>query len=83
MSQSNNQPATRHDTQGKDETPTPGKREKDFERIKKVVDQATDIREARVEAAKLALKKGKLNLRGKDLAEKILADPLNQADVEL
>jgi anti-sigma28 factor (negative regulator of flagellin synthesis) len=83
MSQSNHQPETRHGSQSQDQTTTPGKREKDFERVKKVVEQATDIREARVEAAKLALEKGKLNMKGNDLAEKILADPLNQADVEI
>lgn len=83
MSQSNNQPGSRNVSQNQDQTATPGNREKDFERVKKVVEQATDIREARVEAAKLALKQGKLNLKGKDLAEKILADPLNQADMEV
>ena len=60
-----------------------GARENDFERIKKVVAQATDLRQERIEAAKRALKEGKLNLKGSDLAEKILADPLNQIDVEI
>lgn len=83
MSQSNNQPGTRNVSQRHDQNTAAGTREKDFERVKKVVEKATDIREARVEAAKLALKQGKLNLKGNDLAEKILADPLNQADVEI
>ena len=52
--------------------------EKELEGVKKVVELATDIRQERVEAAKLALKEGRLKLRGVDLAEKILADPLNQ-----
>ena len=52
--------------------------EKELEGVKKVVELATDIRQERVEAAKLALKKGRLKLRGVDLAEKILADSLNQ-----
>jgi len=54
------------------------KRQKELERVKKVVEQATDIRQERVETAKLALKEGKLKLKGNILAEKILADPLNQ-----
>lgn len=83
MSQSNNQPGTHKPSQHQDQPSVQGTREKDFERIKKVVEQATDIRQARVEAAKLALKQGKLNLKGNDLAEKMLADPLNQADVEI
>lgn len=83
MSQSDNKPGTHKPSQKQDPSTAVGSREKDFERVKKVVEQATDIRQARVEAAKLALKQGKLHLKGKDLAEKILADPLNQADVEI
>jgi anti-sigma28 factor (negative regulator of flagellin synthesis) len=52
--------------------------EKELEHVKKIIEQATDIRQERVEAAKLSLKEGKLKLKGNDLAEKILADPLNQ-----
>jgi hypothetical protein len=55
--------------------------EKELERVKRIVEQATDIRQERVEAAKLALKEGRLKLKVNDLAEKILADPLNQNGV--
>ena len=56
----------------------PGVPEKELERVKRAVEQATDIRHERVEATKLALKEGRLKRKVNDLAEKILADPLNQ-----
>ena len=56
---------------------------KKFRQVKKVVEEATDIREERIEAIKRSLERGQLNLKGKDLAEKILADPLNQVDIDV
>ncbi len=56
---------------------------KKFKRVKKIVEEATDIREERVAAIKRSLKRGQLNLNGKDLADKILSDPLNQVDIEI
>ena len=83
MSQPNNRSRTRKSAQPQEQTSSPEAREKDLKRVKKIVDEATDIRKERVEAAKLALKQGKLNLKGKELAEKILSDPLNQIDIEI
>lgn len=79
MSQASKQSWPRRTAQHQDQTiTTPRTREKELEGVKKVVKQASDIRQERVEAAKLALKEGRLKLKGNDLAEKILADPLNQ-----
>lgn len=83
MSQPNNPSRTRKTAQPQDQPSSQCSREKDLKRVKKIVDEATDIRQERVEAAKLALKQGKLKLKGKELAEKIIADPLNQIDVEI
>ena len=52
-------------------------RDRDIQRAKQVVEETPEIREERVAAAKRALKAGKLNLQGADLAEKLLSDPLH------
>ncbi len=56
---------------------------REIERVKKAVEEATDIREERVAAMKLALKKGKLQLNGDELAEKLLADPFHQVNIDV
>ena len=61
---------------------TLGTREKELGRVKRAVEQAADIRQERVEAAKLVLKEARLKLNVNDLAKKILADPLNQKSIE-
>ena len=54
-----------------------------FPSIKKIVDQAPDIRVSRVEAAKRALQNGTLLLHGSILADKILSDPLHTQDFDV
>lgn len=51
-------------------------RAKDIQRIKEILAEVPDIRQDKVEAAREALVSGTLNLRGKDLAEKIITDSL-------
>lgn len=57
-------------------------RDRDIQRARQVVEETPEIREERVAAAKCALQAGKLNLRGEELAEKLLCDPLHNPDVE-
>lgn len=56
--------------------------EQELQRAKQAVEKAPDIREDRVEAAKQALKSGKLKLDGAELAEKLLCDELHQVDLD-
>ncbi len=51
-------------------------RAKDIQRIKEILAEVPDVRQDKVEAAREALVSGTLNLRGKDLAEKIITDSL-------
>ena len=79
MGQASKQSGSCKTTQHEGQTiAAPGTREKELGRVKRAVAQATDIRHERVEAAKLVLKEAALKLKVNDLAEKILADPLNQ-----
>lgn len=62
MSQASKQSGSCKTAQHEGQTITPpGTREKELERVKRAVEQAADIRQERVEAAKLALKKVGLN----------------------
>lgn len=54
-----------------------------FLSIKKIVDEAPDVRVSRVEAAKCALQNGMLLLHGSTLADRILADPLHTQDFDV
>ena len=83
MSQSSDKSNPRQVPQPSSEAPGLDTLGKNFERVKKIVDEATDIREERIEAIKRSLEQGQLNLNGKDLAEKILSDPLNQVDIDI
>ena len=47
---------------------------RDIQRAREVAQNAPEVREDRVEAARRALQSGNLNLRGQDLAKKILED---------
>ncbi|SRR6266566_5052292 len=49
---------------------------RDIQRAREVAQGAPEIRADKVEAARRALQSGKLNLKGKDLAEKLLKDIL-------
>ena len=49
---------------------------RDIQRAREVAQNAPEIRADKVEAARRALQSGKLNLKGKDLAEKLLKDIL-------
>ena len=49
---------------------------RDIQRAREVAQSAPEIRADKVEAARRALQSGKLNLNGKDLAEKLLKDIL-------
>jgi flagellar biosynthesis anti-sigma factor FlgM len=49
---------------------------RDIQRAREVAQGAPEVREDKVKAALLALQSGKLNLHGKDLAEKLLEDTL-------
>jgi anti-sigma28 factor (negative regulator of flagellin synthesis) len=51
-------------------------------RARQVIEETPDIREERVAAAKRALQAGELTLRGEELAEKLLCDPLHNPDLE-
>ena len=83
MSKSNDKSDSHKVSQAASLTPGLDTLEKKFKRVKKIVEEATDIREERVAAIKRCLERGELNLNGKDLAGKILADPLNQVDIEI
>jgi anti-sigma28 factor (negative regulator of flagellin synthesis) len=58
--------------------------DRDFaiQRIRMLVDEAPEIREDRVAEVKRAMQAGRLNLRGADLAEKLLDDILHTMDSE-
>ena len=51
---------------------TLSRREQDMQQLQNLIDQAPDIREDRVAAAKQALQAGTLELRGEELAERVL-----------
>jgi anti-sigma28 factor (negative regulator of flagellin synthesis) len=65
------------------ESQAPLSQERETQRVKQVVEEAPDIREDRVAAARQALKQGRLNLRGAELAERLLQDELHRADPEV
>jgi flagellar biosynthesis anti-sigma factor FlgM len=50
----------------------------DMQRLKKIVDEAPEIRDDRVATAKQALQAGTLELRGEELAGKLLRDLLHK-----
>jgi anti-sigma28 factor (negative regulator of flagellin synthesis) len=54
-----------------------------FPSIKKIVDEAPEVRVSRVEAAKRALQNGTLILQGSILAERLLADALHTQDFDV
>src|SRR5919199_1188387 len=47
---------------------------RDIQRAREVAQGAPEVRADKVEAARRALRSGKLNLKGQDLAEKLLKD---------
>ena len=47
---------------------------RDIQRAREVAQSAPEVRADKVEAARRALQSGKLNLKGQDLAEKLLKD---------
>jgi len=49
---------------------------RDIQRAREVVQEAPEVREDKVEAARRAVQRGNLNLKGQDLAEKLLQDTL-------
>ena len=49
---------------------------RDIQRAREVAQGAPEVRADKVEAARRALQSGKLNLKGQDLAEKIVQDAL-------
>src|SRR5262245_37453107 len=49
---------------------------RDIQRAREVAQGAPEVRADKIEAARRALQSGKLNLKGQDLAEKILKDTL-------
>ena len=49
---------------------------RDIQRAREVAQGAPEVREDKVEAARRAVQSGNLNLKGQDLAEKILQDTL-------
>jgi flagellar biosynthesis anti-sigma factor FlgM len=51
-------------------------RARDIQRAREVAQGAPEVRADKVEAARRALRSGKLNLKGQDLAEKLLKDVL-------
>jgi flagellar biosynthesis anti-sigma factor FlgM len=58
------------------------RREQDMQQLKNIIAQAPDVREDRVAAAKRALQAGTLELRGEELAEKLLRDFLRTGSPE-
>ena len=52
---------------------------KDIQRIKEILEKVPEIRENRVEEAKKALESGTLQLGGKERADKIIRDSLQNA----
>lgn len=64
-----------------DETyPDQTRRDEALKQARKIAKEAPDIREARVAAAKQALQDETLMLDANQLADKLLDDPLHQAD---
>src|SRR4029450_10449460 len=55
---------------------------RDIQRAREVAQSAPEVRADKVEAARRALQSGKLNLKGQDLAEKILQDTLPSREQE-
>jgi flagellar biosynthesis anti-sigma factor FlgM len=53
-----------------------------IQHAQKAVEDAPEIRQERVAAVKRALQNGTLNLRGTDLAEKLLREALRDHDAE-
>src|SRR5262249_28272434 len=49
---------------------------RDIQRAREVAQEAPEVREDKVEAARRALQSGNLNLNGQDLADKLLQDTL-------
>jgi flagellar biosynthesis anti-sigma factor FlgM len=49
---------------------------RDIQRAREVAQEAPEVRENKVEAARRAVQRGNLNLKGQDLAEKILQENL-------
>jgi negative regulator of flagellin synthesis FlgM len=49
---------------------------RDIQRAREVAQGAPEVRANKVEAARRAVQSGNLNLKGEDLAEKLLDDPL-------
>ena len=49
---------------------------RDIQRAREVAQDAPEIRPEKVEAARRAVQSGNLNLKGEDLAEKLLQDTL-------
>jgi flagellar biosynthesis anti-sigma factor FlgM len=56
--------------------------ERELQRLRKIVEQAPAVREDRVAAAKQALQDGVLELRGEQLAEKLLHEFLHRPTPE-
>ena len=57
-------------------------RARKIQQLRKIVDEAPEIREDRVAAAKQALQAGVLELRGEELAEKLLRELLHKPTPE-
>ena len=53
---------------------------RDIQRARAVAQGAPEVRADKVEAARRALQSGKLNLKGQDLAEKVLEDTLSRRE---
>jgi negative regulator of flagellin synthesis FlgM len=49
---------------------------RDIQRAREVAQEAPEVREDKVEAARRAVQSGSLNLKGQDLTEKLLQDAL-------
>jgi anti-sigma28 factor (negative regulator of flagellin synthesis) len=54
-----------------------------IQHTKKAVEEAPEVRAERVAAMKRALRNGTLNLRGRDLADKLLRETLNGSNGEV
>jgi anti-sigma28 factor (negative regulator of flagellin synthesis) len=67
---------------GKDHEMLPS-RDRDMQRAKQVVEEAPEIREELVAAAKRALRTGTLNLEGTALAEKMLSESLHKSSKQV
>jgi anti-sigma28 factor (negative regulator of flagellin synthesis) len=56
-------------------------RDRHVQRARRTVEETPEVREERVAAAKRALQAGTLKLRGEELVEKLLCDPLHHPDL--